>query len=77
MSTVHSSVRVGLVEKHYVGGSVWALSTRGVLAQLNAATGRTQASISVGAVPHFATPTLWNGLVLVGTMSGVVAVTGS
>jgi hypothetical protein len=28
----------------------------------------------VGPVPHFASPTLWDGLVLVGTMHGVTAI---
>jgi hypothetical protein len=37
-------------------------------------TGSTLASISVGTLPHFASPTLWNSLVFVGTMSGVFAV---
>jgi outer membrane protein assembly factor BamB len=59
------------------GGSVWAVSTRGVLAQLDASTGATQATISLGEVPHFTTPTLWNGLVFIGKMNGVVAVKGS
>jgi outer membrane protein assembly factor BamB len=56
-------------------GTVWSLATGpGELYALNTATGAVRAHISVGAVPHFASPTLWNGLVLVGTMHGVVAV---
>jgi outer membrane protein assembly factor BamB len=57
------------------GGAVWAVNIgTGVLVALAASSGRTLASVSLGAVPHFASPTLWNGLVLVGTLNGVVAV---
>ena len=59
------------------GGAVWAISTPGVLVALDPANGKTLASIALGEVPHFASPTLWNGLVLVGTTKGVVAVKGS
>ena len=55
------------------GGAVWSL-TSGKLYALDPATGNVLASIDVGDLPHFASPTLWNGLVLAGTMSGVVAV---
>jgi hypothetical protein len=55
------------------GGAVWSL-TSGVLAALDPATGTVIASIKLGALPHFASPTLWNGLIFVGTMSGIVAV---
>jgi outer membrane protein assembly factor BamB len=57
------------------GGRVWSLNTdNGNLYALDEATGGVLASISVGALPHFASPTLWNGQVLVGTMAGVVAI---
>ncbi len=57
------------------GGAVWSVNVAGGhLYALDPATGRVIASISVGALPHFASPTLWNGQVFVGTMSGVVAV---
>jgi outer membrane protein assembly factor BamB len=58
------------------GGVVWSVDYfhGGVLYALDPATGATRASFSLGAVPHFATPTLWDGLVLVGTSGGVVAV---
>lgn len=57
------------------GGAVWSVNQdNGGLYALDPSTGATLASISLGAVPHFASPTLWNGIVLVGTMSGVVAV---
>jgi outer membrane protein assembly factor BamB len=55
------------------GGVVWSLAS-GHLYALNPNTGAVRASMAVGSLPHFASPTLWNGLVLVGTMSGVFAV---
>ena len=56
-------------------GTVWSLALgSGQLYALSTSTGAVRAHIAVGAVPHFASPTLWNGLVLVGTMHGVVAV---
>ncbi len=55
------------------GGAVWTASGSH-LYELDMNTGSTRASISVGTLPHFASPTLWNGLVLIGTMSGVFAV---
>ncbi len=57
------------------GGAVWSVSiSTGKLFALSEADGSVLASISVGSVPHFDAPTLWDGLVLVGTLSGVVAV---
>jgi outer membrane protein assembly factor BamB len=57
------------------GGVVWSVNTEGGrLYVIDPATGVEIASISVGALPHFASPTLWGGHVLVGTMSGVVSV---
>jgi outer membrane protein assembly factor BamB len=58
------------------GGAVWSVDYLhgGVLYALDPANGKTRASLALGAVPHFATPTLWDGLVLVGTSGGVVAV---
>jgi hypothetical protein len=47
------------------------------LVALDPLNAKTLASISVGEISHFASPTLWNGLVLVGTLKGVVAVKGS
>jgi outer membrane protein assembly factor BamB len=55
------------------GGAVWSLAS-GQLFALDPATGKVKASIAVGSLPHFASPTLWNGLVFVGTISGVFAV---
>jgi outer membrane protein assembly factor BamB len=59
------------------GGAVWSVDTaKGVLYALDEATGKSVGSISIGAVPHFVSPTLWQGLVFVGTSHGVVAVNG-
>ena len=55
------------------GGAVWSLAS-GQLFAIDPTTGKTKASIAVGSLPHFASPTLWNGMVFVGTMSGVFAV---
>jgi polyvinyl alcohol dehydrogenase (cytochrome) len=61
-----------------VGGeAVWAIDTRGgVLHALDRATGRSTASLPLGDVPHFASPTLSGDRLFVGTMDGVIAVTG-
>ena len=57
------------------GAAVWSVDLgTGVLYRLDPATGRATAHVAVGTVPHFASPALWNGKVLVGTMQGVVAV---
>ena len=57
------------------GGAVWSLDLgAGVLYRLDPATGTATGDVSVGAVPHFASPALWGGRVLVGTMRGVVSV---
>jgi hypothetical protein len=53
---------------------MWSLAS-GTLYALDPATGHTRASIAVGSLPHFASPTRWDGLVFVGTMAGVFAVT--
>ncbi len=57
------------------GGAVWSVNTStGVLFALDPSTGATLGSISVGAVPHFVSPTLWQDRVLVGTVAGVSSV---
>ncbi|MFI5259945.1 MAG: PQQ-binding-like beta-propeller repeat protein [Candidatus Limnocylindrales bacterium] len=57
------------------GGAVWSLNADdGRLYALDPASGSAVTSVSIGELPHFASPTLWDGQVLVGTMSGVVAV---
>ncbi len=57
------------------GNTVYSLNSDGTLYALNAATGTTRATVSVGEVSRFATPALSGNLVFVGTMSGIVAVT--
>jgi outer membrane protein assembly factor BamB len=60
------------------GGAVWSTAiARGELMALDPATGRAVASVAVGPLPHFASPTLWNGEILVGTLSGVSAAASS
>jgi outer membrane protein assembly factor BamB len=61
------------------GGAVWVPDwNAGVLYQLTLATGKVRHRISLGSpLPHFASPTLSGRLVLVGTLTGVVAVSGA
>jgi outer membrane protein assembly factor BamB len=57
------------------GGAVWSVNTStGRLVALDPATGATLGSIAVGAVPHFASPTLWQDQILVGTLAGISSV---
>ena len=50
----------------------------GILYQLSPASGRVRQRIRLGApLPHFASPSLSGPLVLIGTMQGVVAVSGA
>jgi outer membrane protein assembly factor BamB len=57
------------------GGAVWSIDlARGELVALAPSTGQPLAHLAVGPVPHFASPTLWNGQVFVGTDSGVTAI---
>lgn len=54
------------------GGAVWSLNiASGRLAAIDPATGAELGGIAVGAVPHFASPTLWQGQIFVGTLAGV------
>jgi outer membrane protein assembly factor BamB len=55
------------------GQTVYSVDQRGVLYALDASTGRVRASLSIGATSRFATPTLAQGRVFVGTLQGVVA----
>lgn len=56
------------------GGAVWA-AFQSRIWQIDPQTGKTVTTASTGAqLPHFATPTLHDSLVIVGTMSGVSAV---
>jgi polyvinyl alcohol dehydrogenase (cytochrome) len=61
------------------GGAVWVADwNSGVLYELSPATGRVRHQIALGsALPHFVSPSLSGGLLLVGTLSGVVAVSGA
>jgi polyvinyl alcohol dehydrogenase (cytochrome) len=61
------------------GGAVWVADwNSGVLYELSQATGRVRHQIALGsALPHFVSPSLSGGLVLIGTMHGVVAVSGA
>jgi outer membrane protein assembly factor BamB len=61
------------------GGAVWVADTDGgTLYQLDPANGQVRRQISLGSpLPHFASPSLSGPLVLIGTMSGVVAVSGA
>ncbi len=61
------------------GGAVWVPNWgSGVLYELSPATGHVMNQISLGSpLPHFASPSLSGSLALVGTMSGVVAVSGA
>jgi polyvinyl alcohol dehydrogenase (cytochrome) len=55
--------------------SVWTTDfTDGVLYRLDASTGAVTGQLTIGSLPHFASPTLGAGRVYVGTMSGVTAV---
>lgn len=47
----------------------------GVLYALNITTGNIRTQVSVGQASRFATPTIWQKTVFVGTLSGIVAVT--
>jgi outer membrane protein assembly factor BamB len=61
------------------GGAVWVTDNQsGVLYRLSLRTGQTVAQLKLGSgLPHFASPSLSGRLVLVGTLHGVVAVTGA
>jgi outer membrane protein assembly factor BamB len=61
------------------GGAVWVPDwNAGVLYQLDPGTGHVRHKIRLGSVlPHFASPSLSGTLALIGTMHGVVAVSGA
>jgi hypothetical protein len=59
------------------GGAVWVVDTGiGVLAALAQADGHVLGEVTIGPVPHFASPSLSGGRAYVGTTDGVVAVAG-
>jgi streptogramin lyase len=62
------------------GGAVWVLGLNsGRLYELDPQTGAVDQHISLGAgaLPHFASPSLSGNLILVGTTTGVIAVSGA
>jgi hypothetical protein len=61
------------------GGAVWVAGPdSGVLYELDPATGAVRQQIKVaGVLPHFVSPSLAGSLVLIGTMTGVTAVSGA
>ena len=61
------------------GGAVWVPGwDAGVLYELDPATGQVRHKIGLGSpLPHFASPSLSGPLVLIGTVHGVVAVSGA
>ncbi|HEX9055906.1 MAG TPA: PQQ-binding-like beta-propeller repeat protein [Ktedonobacterales bacterium] len=61
-----------------VGGqTVYAVDPDGTLYALDAGTGAVRATCSIGATSRFATPTLAQGRVFIGTLSGVIAVSAA
>jgi outer membrane protein assembly factor BamB len=58
----------------YAAGTIYTTDGSGSVYALNAANGATLGHISVGSLPHFASPSLSGGTVLIGTTSGVTAV---
>ncbi len=56
------------------GHTVYSLDSQGVLYALDVDSGAVRASLAVGAVSRFATPTLYGRALFIGTMSGVTAV---
>jgi outer membrane protein assembly factor BamB len=73
---VHWHVSPDIALPPIVGGNtVYSLDQDGTLYALDIATGTVRATLALGAAsPHFATPTISDGRVFVGTMQGVVAV---
>jgi polyvinyl alcohol dehydrogenase (cytochrome) len=60
------------------GGAVWVVDyDAGELYALNPATGAVRQHIDIGVSPHFASPTLAHDRAYVGTLTGVVAVSGA
>jgi outer membrane protein assembly factor BamB len=59
------------------GGAVWVVDPTGTLYALDQATGAVRGQLTLGAVPHFASPSLAGQRAYVGTMDGVVAISGA
>jgi outer membrane protein assembly factor BamB len=58
------------------GNTVYSLDRHGSLNALDIATGKLRTKVQVGETSRFATPTLYQNRIFIGTLSGVVAVTG-
>jgi outer membrane protein assembly factor BamB len=56
------------------GHTVYSLDAGGTLYALDVTTGRVRATLAVGATSRFATPTLTQHMIFVGTLQSVVAV---
>jgi outer membrane protein assembly factor BamB len=60
------------------GGAVWAVDySSGTLYALDPATGAVRQQLAVGGCPHFVSPSLAGDKAYIGTLSGVVAVSGA
>jgi outer membrane protein assembly factor BamB len=59
------------------GGAVWVVDPNGTLYALDQPTGAIRQQLALGAVPHFASPSLAGQRAYVGTMDGVVAINGA
>jgi outer membrane protein assembly factor BamB len=59
------------------GGAVWVVDPNGTLYALDQTTGAVHSQLALGAVPHFASPTLVGQRAYVGTMDGVTAISGA
>ena len=69
---------VGVPGSPVVGGhTVYSLDRGGALHALDIETGQERATVTVGATSRFASPTLYQDRVFIGTNTGIVAVTGS
>ena len=77
ISVVWKSAVIANGSPTVAGSSVWTVRyPAGTLYRLDAATGAATGQLALGTVPHFASPSLGAGRVYVGTMNGVVSVTG-
>jgi outer membrane protein assembly factor BamB len=56
------------------GNTVYSLDPGGTLYALDTATGSVRATLSVGTLSRFATPTLSGSSIFIGTLTGIVAV---
>lgn len=60
------------------GGAVWATDVDGgILYALDPGSGTPRQQVDVGKLPHFASPTLAGGSAYLGTLGGVVAISGA